>query len=286
MRAYRWYLLAISLCNLAITINFALLWAPQTTLRGLKLCFPSSYLSNDFIPVLLVILNTCLFGQWQLLQITLISPKFIPFTTVFTILPSCLLTPAEFPILTKENCFDASVRPTSILFLFSIMTYQLLFTAGSAYLLLKISRASRNHSSATSIQTVKLVRTVKRNFLSLVLLVAVVDVIPLIVTVISFLLPGDKGIHNLQVTMMSCSAVCISFYSSMTTVTTIVVTTPYRRKTLQIFASVVHYLIIKAEGSTYGRYTVLISYLCEPVDDKKCLFAISNHYATSYPSTH
>uniref|UniRef100_A0A1I7ZQI1 G protein-coupled receptor n=1 Tax=Steinernema glaseri TaxID=37863 RepID=A0A1I7ZQI1_9BILA len=256
MRTYRWYLLAISLCNLLMTTNFALLWSPQISVIGQELCFTSSYISNDFLSVLLTVLNTCLFGQWQLLLTTLIyavtaicdpfkvhlfsSLKFIPITAVFTILPSCFLSPVELLLFTSKTCLNFSRRPSSFLFLFCIITYFSAFTTVSAYVFLKIHRASRNLNSSTSAETLKIVRSVQRNFISLLLLVAVTDVVPVLMIVLSFVLMGEKNAENVLLTLARYSAVSISFYSSISTIITIAITKPYRRKTITLIRNVRH----------------------------------------------
>uniref|UniRef100_A0A1I7ZBQ5 G_PROTEIN_RECEP_F1_2 domain-containing protein n=1 Tax=Steinernema glaseri TaxID=37863 RepID=A0A1I7ZBQ5_9BILA len=229
--------------------------------EGQELCFSSSYISDDFRSIQLVIFNTCLFGQWQLLLTTLIyavtaicdpfkahlfrSAKFIPITAIFTILPSCFVSPTILALFTSKTCLTLSHLSTSFPFLFCLMTYLSLFGTASAYYLLRIHRASKNHSSSTSEETVKLARAVQRNFVSLMLLVAVIDVIPVVTVIVCFGLTSGTSANNILSIIIQSSAVCISLYSSMTTVITIAVTKPFRRKTANTFGRILCFLKLK-----------------------------------------
>uniref|UniRef100_A0A1I7ZQF8 G_PROTEIN_RECEP_F1_2 domain-containing protein n=1 Tax=Steinernema glaseri TaxID=37863 RepID=A0A1I7ZQF8_9BILA len=67
MSIYRWYLLGISLTNLVMTLNFAVIWSPVVDIYGLDICVPSSHLDGRYVPLLHAVFNLSLFAQWQLL---------------------------------------------------------------------------------------------------------------------------------------------------------------------------------------------------------------------------
>uniref|UniRef100_A0A1I7ZR55 G_PROTEIN_RECEP_F1_2 domain-containing protein n=1 Tax=Steinernema glaseri TaxID=37863 RepID=A0A1I7ZR55_9BILA len=237
-----------------MTLTFAVIWSPVVQVHGSEVCFPSSYLDESYMYFLLIMFNVSLFAQWQLLLASLAyavavvcwptrlyifrSKKFMMFLIVFAWIPSAVLLPMEYLILTNSTCMNFSIRPSSYPFMCSIVIYLASYISCSIYLLLKLRQAIKERTSFTSVQTIKLVKTVRRNCVCLVTIIAITDLIPAFVFLIT--ITTMKADEAQKVTVLIIRYICISlsYYSWITTIVTIAFTKPYRRKTMEMFGSI------------------------------------------------
>uniref|UniRef100_A0A1I7ZQF4 G_PROTEIN_RECEP_F1_2 domain-containing protein n=1 Tax=Steinernema glaseri TaxID=37863 RepID=A0A1I7ZQF4_9BILA len=255
MAVYRWVLLSVSLCNVSFAVVFGILWAAQASLQGYLLCLPSSYFNSDATVFMLALSTLFLFGQLQLLLIMLFyacSSIFCPFRVqkfrerrtvllivAFTVAPCFFIIPCELLMLKQKNCLDLTPGLPMLILVLVMTLYFTSYTCASYYMLYRIGRFLKNPTSMASPQTIAFVRTARRNFISFVLTIVAMDVVPLFLIIICFatfsLLQPKSVLVSALFTVVSTS---ISGYSFVSTIVTIVVTTPFSKKTVQIFRTV------------------------------------------------
>uniref|UniRef100_A0A1I8A2P9 G_PROTEIN_RECEP_F1_2 domain-containing protein n=1 Tax=Steinernema glaseri TaxID=37863 RepID=A0A1I8A2P9_9BILA len=111
------------------------------------------------------------------------------------------------------------------------------YVAASIYLLRKLGQAIDDTTSATSVQTVKLVKTARRNFIILVAVIIVMGVTPAFLVVGALAFMRNDQMQTVMTVVARYTTISFCSYSWIVTVTTILVTKPYRDRTLQLFLS-------------------------------------------------
>uniref|UniRef100_A0A1I7YN31 G_PROTEIN_RECEP_F1_2 domain-containing protein n=1 Tax=Steinernema glaseri TaxID=37863 RepID=A0A1I7YN31_9BILA len=233
-----------------MTIDYNV-FLPEFSFNGSVACLPSTYLGDRFVPALHGFLNICLFGQWQLLMLTLLyavtlicwphkihlhkSMKMVPFAIFFTLLPGCLLLCSQLAVYANDVCIDFSPRATFYIYGGTAVGYMIAYTGLSIYLLLKIGSKLKNGDSVTSAQTIRLVKSVRRNFLSLVVLVIFLDLLPLMSIMSTYFFIGASEAQGFIVLIFRYTSISASVYPLISTLITIAVTKPYRRRSMKLF---------------------------------------------------
>uniref|UniRef100_A0A1I8AED0 G_PROTEIN_RECEP_F1_2 domain-containing protein n=1 Tax=Steinernema glaseri TaxID=37863 RepID=A0A1I8AED0_9BILA len=189
MSIYRWFLLAISFTNLAMTLNFAVIWSPIIEVRGFDFCLPSSYLSGSFVPFLHALFCVTLYAQWQLLLASLAYAVIVVFLFFFACFPGAVHFPLQRALFINDVCLTLPVQFSSFMLLVWFAIHLTSYVAASIYLLRKLGQAINDPTSATSVQTVKLVKTARRNFIILVAVIIFMGVTPafLVVGALAFM---------------------------------------------------------------------------------------------------
>uniref|UniRef100_A0A1I7ZRE7 G_PROTEIN_RECEP_F1_2 domain-containing protein n=1 Tax=Steinernema glaseri TaxID=37863 RepID=A0A1I7ZRE7_9BILA len=130
-----------------------------------------------------------------------------------------------------------SFRPEALPFLGGLAMYMTSYVAASIYLMLKLGQAIKMRTSSTASETVRLVKTVRRNCLCLVVIFVVTDVVPGFVLLGSFSLLGADNVRPVVTVVVRYVCISCSSYSWITTVVMIIITKPYREKTMQMLRS-------------------------------------------------
>uniref|UniRef100_A0A1I7ZC20 G_PROTEIN_RECEP_F1_2 domain-containing protein n=1 Tax=Steinernema glaseri TaxID=37863 RepID=A0A1I7ZC20_9BILA len=254
MSTYRWYLLAISFSNLILTVDYAVIWSPIVDTQGFDLCLPSSHLDDLYVHFLFVVFAVALSAQWQILLISLAyavtvicwplqarlfrSTKFPIFLIPFVCLPSAIICPMIYILFTNNVCMNLSPRPASYPLIVTFTTYALCYIIVSLYLLRKLGKSIRERTSSTSTQSVTLVKIVRRNYLSLMVIMIASDIAPTFLILGGFAFIRADFFRALMIFTVRYTSISACSYSWVATVVTIVFTTPYRTKTLQVLRSI------------------------------------------------
>uniref|UniRef100_A0A1I7ZK27 G_PROTEIN_RECEP_F1_2 domain-containing protein n=1 Tax=Steinernema glaseri TaxID=37863 RepID=A0A1I7ZK27_9BILA len=175
MSVYRWFLLAISITNMVMTLDYAVAWSPIVSIRGFDLCLPSSHFDSRFIPILMTVLLVTLFGQWQVLLASLAyavavacwplrihiyhTKKVLFYFLIFACLPGATLAPMAYALFTTDVCWGFPFQPPTFVLLGTFAFYVTSYVVASIYLLLKLGQAINSPTSSTSVETVKLLKT-------------------------------------------------------------------------------------------------------------------------------
>ncbi|TKR72726.1 hypothetical protein L596_020133 [Steinernema carpocapsae] len=248
MDSYRFFLFSISICNFTFSLLVPI-WSAEFVFANSTVCAISAHLSSlaEFVvfdvmqvmgvTIIQLTLLMLIYASFQLTHpgkvLCMSLGRRIAIILAFTQTPVFGLLICNYFILTTFNCFNVALTPAFCIVCGSLALYFSSYLALAGYCIKQISGISKTSHHASS-NTVKLVKSVVKNFVITNSVIVFFVAMPIVVGMLLMLLIGN----SLPVMVPQMGFCFVVFYPLLSTSASILIFTPYRKHTAQLFKDI------------------------------------------------